>query len=614
MPWRRSYLLFGAFLFGVLGWWPAGVSAQPLVLSGGSCAGVNPVEVSIAVTNVPDLTLSNVRVRVGLGAGEQWQYLGDVKTAAKQTFNVCATNTLSIPNNGSSVVPVLLRFDFRPPGLTRSEHYAGGFDLPADHFNGRVEIVIPAGILEGRNVPIAVNGVANIGSLGKLPADFKYSYNANCEVGVISEVTPGHEFGHGGMECDVFAGGRYCQFEYQLNVSGGSLLFPGTAGQLSTDLQSCDQLERAGNLEWNAVAGILPPKREIDWYVHFTPGAPMIAKWVGANFFAPFSGRAFGRGRFTNRPTIFVTGGRTTSGSFGGLAGGDRICQQIAKKFHGQWVAWLSDTSTDARDRFFYNGPFALPNQEIVAYTKQDLLNGTLLHPINIGDNGAPAADNGVWTGTRPNGARSGYSCDNWTNSSSRSYGTLGESKSATGTWTSYQDSACSRSLYLYCLRKGDPSIFVAKDWDSFGDFGYGDFGTLRADKRCQSIAEAKGFVGTWETWASETGHDARDRTGFSGPFVLPNGEVVADDRQQLLNGQLKHPIDITEDGDRITPGEVWTGTNADGTRSQACIDWETKSSKYGGAVGYTESTGGGWTKTAVRPCSERHYHYCVRE
>ena len=607
-----KHWFLGLFLFGVLELPSLALSARPLVSSDGACSGVNQVEVSITANGAPHPKLNNMRVRVGLGAGDEWQFLGDLDTAAEQTFYVCATNILAIDDNGRSVIPVLLRFDLQGAGGSGSEHYAAAFDLPSDQFDGQLHVVMPASLKDAPDASIGVNGIENIAVLGRLAADFKYSYNANCEVGVITEVTPGHEFGHGGAECDVFVGGRYCRFEYQKNVSGGSLLFPNTGGQLATDEKSCDQLEHLGDLSGNAAGGF--SERRIAWYHHFTPSTPPDAEWTSKSFTFPFKGTAFGRGRFTNRPSIFVTGGYSTEGNLGGLAGADRICQQIAKKFQGRWVAWLSDGATDARDRFFFNGPFVLPNQEVVAYTKPDLLSSILV-PINVGENGNQVAANGVWTGTNPDGTRAGYYCDNWTSSSSRSFGWLGESKSSSDTWTKYQASACSRSLYLYCLRAGDPSIFVAKDWDSYGDFGYPDFGTARADQRCQSIADAKGFAGAWQTWASETGHNAKDRTGFSGPFVLPDGNVVADNREDLLSGQLKHPVDITEDGDRITPGEVWTGTNPDGTATaQNCLDWDSHNKSSNGIVGYTETSGGGWTKTRASSCGERHYHYCVRE
>jgi len=96
---------------------------------------------------------------------------------------------------------------------------------------------------------------------------------------------------------------------------------------------------------------------------------------------------------------------------FGGLAGGDAICQERAEEvgLNGTWTAWLSDDNTDARGRI-PDGRYELVNGTVIADNKVDLTDGELKAAIILNQFGAPDEDD-VWTGTQPDGTHTASNC-----------------------------------------------------------------------------------------------------------------------------------------------------------------------------------------------------------
>ena len=119
---------------------------------------------------------------------------------------------------------------------------------------------------------------------------------------------------------------------------------------------------------------------------------------------------------------VFVTSVPST-GNFGALAGADQFCQDraVAENLSGTWMAWLSDDTTDARDRI-PDGEYRLLDNTLVATNKADLTDGELENPINLDETGGGGATSTVWTSTQPDGTTidpgtgGTYSnCLNWT-------------------------------------------------------------------------------------------------------------------------------------------------------------------------------------------------------
>jgi uncharacterized surface protein with fasciclin (FAS1) repeats len=166
-----------------------------------------------------------------------------------------------------------------------------------------------------------------------------------------------------------------------------------------------------------------------------------------------------------NTVTVFVTRG-VFQGNLGGLTG-DEVCSNAATAagLSGTWTAWLSDETTDGRDRI-PDGEYRLVDgTTIVAYDLADLTDGKLKAPIDQDENGNPWSQS-VWTGTRPDGRLytdafgASETCNNWTDGTNDFDAVVGNSGAVDGNWTAFgnqapltpQLSPCSGFRSLYCF------------------------------------------------------------------------------------------------------------------------------------------------------------------
>ncbi|MBX3192387.1 MAG: DUF1554 domain-containing protein [Labilithrix sp.] len=138
--------------------------------------------------------------------------------------------------------------------------------------------------------------------------------------------------------------------------------------------------------------------------------------------------------------------------------------------------------------------------------------------------------------------------------------------------------------------------------------------GLAAADALCNTLAAAK-LGGTYKAWLSVPGTNAIDRVTSAGPWFLPTGELVADDKAGLATTQLKHLLNRDENGAALPDAEdrVWTGTTSNGTYSGPdCAQWA------GGGTGRVgEANNGGansWTNLGTEPCSEVNRIYCIEQ
>jgi hypothetical protein len=168
---------------------------------------------------------------------------------------------------------------------------------------------------------------------------------------------------------------------------------------------------------------------------------------------------------------VFLSSGLYAGGNIGGLTGADDKCQALATAagLTGQYMAWLSDATTNARDR--------IPAQANAAYIRMDgalvalrydtlLTGGELLAPINRTETSLPptaGTASGVggcgmntrlaWTNTNASGYKVGGSleCGGWKDMSQN--GLLGDGNRVTGEWSSNcAPVLCSYTASLYCF------------------------------------------------------------------------------------------------------------------------------------------------------------------
>lgn len=83
--------------------------------------------------------------------------------------------------------------------------------------------------------------------------------------------------------------------------------------------------------------------------------------------------------------------------------------------------------------------------------------------------------------------------------------------------------------------------------------------GLAGADALCQQAADDAGFAGTFRAWLSATMNDSPSSRfeHAGGPFVRPDGTVIALDWADLVDGALAAPISVTAAGIEVDPSGV---------------------------------------------------------
>lgn len=160
---------------------------------------------------------------------------------------------------------------------------------------------------------------------------------------------------------------------------------------------------------------------------------------------------------------VFVSS-TTANGDLGGLSGADAICAglgEVTFPGSGPWVAWLSDSSADARDRIASPGPggayvlAALP-ATVIAADLADLTDGALSSPIDRTELGVQVAAN-VWTGTGADGLKLTYPaqptdyCADWTSASTADFARVGATFLTGSEWTTQDGTDPSPSSFGRC-------------------------------------------------------------------------------------------------------------------------------------------------------------------
>jgi len=162
------------------------------------------------------------------------------------------------------------------------------------------------------------------------------------------------------------------------------------------------------------------------------------------------------------------------------------------------------------------------------------------------------------------------------------------------------------------CVSAG--RVFVT---DSFQSANLG--GPTGADKICQMAANAQTLGGMWRAWISTPAASASARlTHATVPYRLLDGTKVANNWTDLTDGSLAHAIDLSEQGNTLTGGEVWTSTNSNGTAAtpNGCKGF---TSNAGGApyaeVGLLSSKTGTWTHVYQQFCNRTNVRlYCFEQ
>ena len=160
---------------------------------------------------------------------------------------------------------------------------------------------------------------------------------------------------------------------------------------------------------------------------------------------------------------VFVTSTKYNAGELQSLKLADALCGNLAddQGFPDalKYRAWLSDSTTDARDRFERGrGRLVLVNGLVLAASWSALLAGELQNPFEVTEK-SQTYHGPVWTGTQPDGTLvpGAENCDDWSTDSFLKTAYYGYSDRTTPGWTLSPDddnpTDCPASNALYCLQ-----------------------------------------------------------------------------------------------------------------------------------------------------------------
>lgn len=141
------------------------------------------------------------------------------------------------------------------------------------------------------------------------------------------------------------------------------------------------------------------------------------------------------------------------------------------------------------------------------------------------------------------------------------------------------------------------------------------------ADCICQQLADPAGLFGTFRAWLTDDDDNNSPNNRFvqsTLPYLRTDGIKVADDFNDLTDGDIQNPINISESGLLIGGTTfAWTNTASDGTRKTGgnCDNWTDTASVEEGQIGNFNLTDDNWTDVnADTPCTNTWRLLCFEQ
>jgi hypothetical protein len=275
-------------------------------------------------------------------------------------------------------------------------------------------------------------------------------------------------------------------------------------------------------------------------------------------------------------------------GDFGSLAAGDAFCasKATAAGLPGTFLAFLSTSTVDARDRFAGSRGWVRIDGEPVLDRMDDLFLGKLYNPLVLDENNTMADPNVInaWTGTEADGRKAAVTCSDWTNAVLGEAGRNGRIDATIPRVLSGGMSTCANFAYrLYCFEAGygftqGPRVVAGRR--VFVSTPAGPVSTMAAlDAHCQGEANAAALGGTFLAAVATKTASVQDRfiAGLQ-PWIRPDGTVVAPTFSALFDGShLQSFVNQRADGTYLVATELVNGAGGGtsiGTTSSTCNDW----------------------------------------
>jgi hypothetical protein len=315
---------------------------------------------------------------------------------------------------------------------------------------------------------------------------------------------------------------------------------------------------------------------------------------------------------------VFVTSTTHQMGTLGSLLAADAVCQARADAagLDGTFVAWLSTSTVDAKDRLGTARGWIRRDGTPFADSISSLTSGAIFYPVRHTEEGEePSGFPYVVTATTPAGTYSGTGCSDLTSTSgaiSQGYAWGGSDE-----WTSSSNNSCDGGVRFYCFGIDrtvavlSPSVPGRRAFVSDAAWQPGG-GIASADALCAGEADTAGLAGSFRALLASDGVSAMARFTAGSPWVRVDGALLGSD---LLT--VEAAFNVTASGVYRGTNSVWTGAPDVSTPGSAtCASWTSTSASEVGAYGYsTRATAQYFSSGIVSPCDDSSRHiYCLEE
>ena len=269
---------------------------------------------------------------------------------------------------------------------------------------------------------------------------------------------------------------------------------------------------------------------------------------------------------------IFVSS-TVHTGSFGGTAGGDAICQARADEagLEGTFVAWLGATAVSMLALIENERGWVLVDGSPVAARPSDFFTSAIIGPIARDEYGRDVRPTlpRFWTGTEADG-RSSAACRDWTSASAAEMAFVGAPQVGGQYAINAALVSCDSPSRLLCLELGRTrQVSIAQSSGRFAFVSERSWqpnanGIDSADAACNTEAMMASLPGTYKALLAPTGIAPASRFDVTGPpWIRIDGALLADTAVELFTNQHT----------RNFPSQTAAGTLVTGTAIYWSVD-----------------------------------------
>lgn len=334
-----------------------------------------------------------------------------------------------------------------------------------------------------------------------------------------------------------------------------------------------------------------------------------------------------------NVNVAFVTAADVIPGALGAIAGADARCQADADAagLPGQYVAWLSDTTTNAIDRLAVARGWVRPDGLPVTDTAAELAARGPFVPISVMADGTDltsvTAVDVVTASTNagyPTSSNTSGTCMDWTSTTDD---VLVGAAQSTNDWSHVSlglTGPCSAPHRLYCFGTGlstavAPSAIAGqrRAFLTATSIMPGS-GIASFDALCQADADAAGLGGSFRALVATTTASAASRFDATGAtWVRIDGVPLAPTAADLLATGFRTSLNQLANGTyrRALVATVFTGaTTITAVGSESCMSWDTAIASMDARAGSYHFAGARALDQQLAACNLNRPLYCLEE